>query len=273
MVYLVFAVIAAALAYFMFIRKGPAKPPSPAEKSAQHVPSGNRASHPADVRNNIEYLNAQWAAAKEEKQSSAASTFPTWFFDPATERQRERLKNEGTLASGRPLTKGAASDLIGLREPLDDEHAEILKFFKVPLQGLNQTIGRYEVKRLLSSPENVAAWTARPIEPMQKEYMKFFSLPVLASLGAVQAEQEIQAHRKKTSKDDERKHAEWQSFQDMVNELDDREARADYGIKKPPLSAIALAMGELRAKGEDADDVLAVVDQLIKMRPNLARDI
>lgn len=274
--YLVFAVVAAVVAYYLFIRKD--KEPSERSSTGGQIPQQAPAKAKeiggptSSVQGQIDYLNAQWTAAKKERDSGAVSTFPKWFFDPVTERQLARLKSDGTAVSGGSLTKGAASDLISLREPLDDDDAEILRFFKVPLKGMNQAIGRYEVKRLLSNAENEAAWKARPAEPMQKEYLKFFGFAVPRGLTTAEAYQLMAAHRKTPSAQDEKKNAEWQSFESIVTELEDREARQDYGIKKPSLSAIKEAMAALRAKGEDADDTLAVVDQLIEMKPELARD-
>ena len=274
--YLVFAVVAAVVAYYMFIRKDkePAERSSTGRQRPQQAPAKAKeiGGPTSSVQGQIDYLNAQWTAAKKERDSGAVSTFPKWFFDPVTERQLERLKSDGTAVSGGSLTKGAAPDLISLREPLDDDATEILRFFKVPLKGMNQAIGRYEVKRLLSNAENAAAWKARPAEPMQKEYLKFFGLAVPRGLTTVEAYQLMAVHRKETPEQDEKKTAEWESFESIVNDLEDRETREDYDIKKPSLSAIKDALAALRAKGEDADDLQLVVDQLIQMKPELARD-
>lgn len=273
--YLVFAVVAV-VAYYMFIRKGKesAERSSRGGQRPQQAPAKAKeiGGSTSSVQGQIDYLKAQWTAAEKERDSGAVSTFPKWFFDPVTERQLERLKNDGTAVSGGSLTKGAASDLISLQEHLDDNDAEILRFFKVPIKGMNQAIGRYEVKRLLSNAENEAAWKARPAEPMQKEYLKFFGLAVPKGLTTVEAYQLMAAHRKEAPEQDEKKTAEWESFESIVNDLDDRETREDYAIKKPSLSAIKEAMAALRAKGEDADDLQFVVDQLIEMKPELARD-
>lgn len=153
--YFVFAVVAAVVAYYMFFRK---------DKSPRGHTPGNSLTQkqsPPTVtvsggqftseKSQIDYLKAQWTAAEKERDSGQASTFPKWFFEPMTERQLKRLKSDGTAVSGGTVTKGVASDLIGLREPLEEDDSAILRFFKVPAKGMSQTLGRYETKRLLSN--------------------------------------------------------------------------------------------------------------------------
>lgn len=274
--YFVFAIVAAVVMYYMFIRKE--KEPAGRNTNRGQITkatlskAGGIGGPNGSIQDQIAYLKAQWAIAEKEKDSGAVSTFPKWFFDPVTERQLERLKSDGTTVSSGSLNKGAASDLIGLREPVEEGDAEMLKFFKIPLKGMNQAIARYEVKRLLSDVENEATWKARPAEPMQKEYLKFFGLSVPKGLTAMEAHLLMATHRAETENLDEKKTAEWESFESIVNDLQDRETREDYDIKKPSLAAIKEAMAALRAEGEDAADLQLVVDQLIEMKPELGRD-
>lgn len=273
--YFVFAVVAAVVAYYMFFRKNK----NPGGYNAGNAPpqrqspatSSDSDRQLVSNKSQIDYLKAQWTAAEKQRNSGQASTFPEWFFDPVTERQLKRLKSDGTEISGEAVTKGAASDLIGLREPIEEEDSDILKFFKLSTKGMNQTIGRYEAKRLLSNLENEAAWKARPAEPMQKEYLKFFGLPAPKGLTASEAQKLIAGHTEEAEGWDEKKAAEWEAFESIVNNLADPETREDYNIKKPSLTAIREAMAVLRATGQDADDIQAVVDQLIEMKPELER--
>ena len=80
--------------------------------------------------------------------------FPQWFFEPATERQLVRLEREGL--KGITLTKGQASDLIGLSEPPDDADNEVLKFFGAPLAE-NQTMARAGARELLARDDHAAS--------------------------------------------------------------------------------------------------------------------
>jgi len=299
--YFLFAVIATVVVYFMLVKKKSNKSPDGTCADIQKLseialptisldtnglaPKDKQGSQPtvvkpkesagsiSSVKGQIEYLNAQWMTAKKERDSGAASTFPGWFFEPATPRQLARLKKDGTNVSGGSLTKGAASDLIGLREPLEVDDAKVLKFFKIALKDMSQTLGRYEVKRLLSNPENEKAWKARPAEPMQNEYLTFFGIEMPKGLTAVGASQLIEVHRKDKNAQDEKKISEWQSFTSILDELEDRETLEEYEIKKPSLKAVKVAMSALRAEGEDAGDLQLVVDKLIEMKPELARGV
>lgn len=266
--YLVLALVAAVVVYYMFIRKNAAFT-SPSDGSLKAIK--NQAS-PHVAPTHIDFLKTQWAAAERARASGMPTNVPSWFFDPVSERQLERLRKDGTEISGSSLTKGAASDLIGLQEPIEEDDVDILRFFKAPLKGTNQTIGRYEAKRLLSIPKNVTAWNSRPAEPMQKQYLKFFGLNVPKGLVCVDAAQLIAAHKKETSGVDEKRLDAWANFESIVDDLSDRETREDYDIKKPPLAAIRAAVEALEAKGEDSGDLQCVVDQLLEMKPELAKE-
>ena len=275
--YLVIAVAAAVVAYYLFFRKnkdvgGYKSASASAQKQTPTVSSDRDPDRQfSSNESHINYLKVQWAAADKERDSGKASTFPEWFFDPVTERQLKRLRSDGTEVSGGTITKGVASDLIGLREPIKEEDSYILKFFKLSPKGMSQTIGRYEAKRLLSNLENESAWKARPAEPMQKEYLKFFGLPTPKGLTAFEAQKLIGGHTDGAQGWDEKKTAEWETFESIVNDLADPETREDYNIKKPSLTAIKEALAAIRATGEDTDDIQAVVDQLIEMKPELER--
>lgn len=229
----------------------------------------------AGAADSLAQLREHWALAARSRGTPNAP--PDWFFDPVTERQMDRLAESRTRLPREKLTKGMASDLIGLGEPLEDEHAEVLRFFKVSLRGMNQTLGRYEVRRLMADVANQAAWDARPADQMQKEFFRFFGLAVpktLTNKDAAATITSIRAGRSEHKVEDE-KLAEWQAFEDIVEELWDADFRECYGLKKPALSAIRAAVNALRAEGNtiDAlrDDIDSVADKLVEMKPELEK--
>jgi len=107
---------------------------------------------------NDEWLRERWRMADAEKAAGNLQHFPKWYFDEATERQRNRLSDEG-VSIGRSAAKGQHSDVIGLFEEPDSEDVEKLKFFGVTLKGplLNQTRARHEVAKLHADPEKQRA--------------------------------------------------------------------------------------------------------------------
>lgn len=266
-------VVVAVIMYIVMQRgsKGPSlEPSSPASPRA---PSGAVPSPEQRLREDIAFLITQWRIADKEKEAGEVKSFPHWYFDAPTARQLDRLSAEGIQVSGGDLTKGAASDLIGLTQPLDEESAEVLKFFKVATRDLNQTRGRYEAKRLMADTTNAASWEARPADAMQKEGLKFFGLPVTRSLSHKDAEKLLDDHRTTLFETNNKRAEAWDQFVSLVEELNDKETREDLGLKKPTLAAIRGAFEAMLAEGMPADecDVDLVAEKLLELKPELAR--
>jgi hypothetical protein len=173
------------------------------------------------------------------------------------------------------LTKGKASDLIGLLEPVEEEQEAVLKFFKVSVRSMNQSRARYEVDKLLADPDNAEAWNRRPAESLQKEFLRFFSKRIPKGLTYVEAERMINEHRARLVDDDSARLDEWDSFESIAMDLADKDTREDYGLKKPSLSALRDAIDTLRKEGhsmeELAGDLDLVAQKLIELRPDLER--
>ena len=115
----------------------------------------------ADV---AEWLPQRWDRSAEELASGNLVEFQRWYFDDVTERQQAKLADIEELDVFKipgKLTKGQASDLIGLFEEPDDGDLQVMKFFKVPARGVSQTKARMEVARLFMDPTNRNAWEKR----------------------------------------------------------------------------------------------------------------
>jgi hypothetical protein len=117
----------------------------------------------SNVRN--AWLEERWAMAARQR-GTAESIFPTWYFDSMTERQANRLAKDGRRFS-RGLTKGQASDLIGLKEPADEDDLEVLKYFKCSTRAMNQTRTQHLVALIFQSEENQRSWEVRPVSSRQ----------------------------------------------------------------------------------------------------------
>jgi len=227
------------------------------------------------LSDNEDWLRVRWANAERERAAGTLMTIPAWFFDPVTERQLERIQRDGLSVSGVGLTKGKASDLIGLFEPVEEEHEAILKFFKIHLGGMNQSRGRHEVGKLLADAKNAAAWNLRPAEPLQKEYLRFFNVKVPKGLTCVGANRLISENRGKLEDEDSPKLDEWDLFESIATDLADKETRDDYDLKKPSLSVLRAAIDALRKDGNSMDDLAGDLDmvaqKLIELKPELAK--
>lgn len=192
-----------------------------------------------------------------------------WYHDPVTEAQLNRLKEDGIKLPGRPITKGQASDLIGLGEPPEPKQLEILKFFKVtglPLK--HQSLAQIEIDRIFSDPEKYEQWKNRPATQLQKEYYRYFGLPIPKGLTASEAESTMSSHELTEEQQDE-----WFSYEDIVDEFQDKDFREVYDLKKPPISVIRQAIAQHTAKGDRLTDLSAddLIDTLLEIKPDLEK--
>ena len=115
------------------------------------------------VDHNQPWMHERWVRADAAEASGARDEFPSWYFDPVTQPQLDRIQGLHLQVHGGDLTRGAASDLIGLFEPLDGKDAAVCDFFhvEIPPELRNETRGRMEAARLLADPAKATAWAAR----------------------------------------------------------------------------------------------------------------
>ncbi len=112
---------------------------------------------------NLGWMGKKWDGAWEEQESGELKIVSQWFFDDATEPQLKRIDRLGFLFAKDCPTKGQASDIIGVFEPPEELDVEILKFFKMPLRGMNQSKASHIVTTLFLDQENIDAWMSRPV--------------------------------------------------------------------------------------------------------------
>ena len=82
------------------------------------------------LQESLEWLEKRWQQAREEKEAGELRTFSHWFFDDVTERQLNRISRMGLEIEKGKLTKGEASDIIGLFEPPDEDDIDVINYFK-----------------------------------------------------------------------------------------------------------------------------------------------
>jgi hypothetical protein len=218
------------------------------------------------------WLEERWALTASHRQSGNRSMFPDWYYDEVTDRQLKRLGELG-IKPNRKITKGQASDLIGMNEPAEDESFAILDFFKQPTKGMNQTRARHEVALLFQDQKNAEVWEQRPPSQQQKEFFKFFGIKVEKGITAVQASKLISEFESELAEREDPKLDEWEALEAVIEELSDPVVRADYEINKPSRSLIKSALDELKKEGksfrESADSIGLVAEKLIELKPDL----
>lgn len=223
---------------------------------------------------NLDWLMGMWKKADQEQQEGRLKTFPKWFFDEATPRQMEKLTSLNVRISGGKATKGKASDLIGLFNPIDEDDLEVLKFFKVPHKGMNQTNGRYKARELLNASENLSQWENRPATREQKEFYRFFGIKTSTGLSIKDAEKIIKETRAKTGHDEALKLDEWDTYASIITDLSDKEMlKDDFEIKKPSLALIREAVEALVKEGCPLTNMEAyeVAGKIQELKPDMAR--
>lgn len=251
--------------YFLFLGKSSTK---------QTPSSARRSQATAPVSDNLNWLMGMWQKADQEQQEGRLKTFPNWFFDEATPRQMEKLASLNVSVGGGKATKGKASDLIGLFNPIDEDDLEVLKFFKVQHKGMNQTTGRYKAKELLNVPENLFQWENRPATQEQKEFYRFFGIKVFTGLSIKDAEKTIKETRAKVGQDEAIKLDEWDAYASIITDLSDKEMlKDDFEIKKPSLALIREAVDALVKEGCPLTnlDVYDVAEKIQELKPDMTR--
>lgn len=206
-----------------------------------------------------------------------------WFFKKACSLRQPRdatstlitrIKEEG-ISLPPYLTKGMASDLIGLKEPLGDREEEILRFFKQPIRGVGESQGRHLVSVLCADPANKAAFDNRPPNSFQKEFFKWFGISISKDMTMDQASTMIRAETSRLRNEQSEDLKYWECVEEVVEELDEPDVREEFELKKVPPSVICAAIIGLRAGGKSVDDISGdidlVIETILEARPDLER--
>lgn len=217
-----------------------------------------------------DYLQQHWQLAEMHKRENNHRMFKHWYFEPATKSQLLRLKNEG-IKPAIGISKGNASDLIGLSEYLSEEQIEKLRFFNYNINDYqNQTQATMTLRGVFSDPELAKKWNERP--PSDTLKLQLWYLDITANTF-------IDAINKIAEKEDEifnndQRHNEWMLFEDISAELFDPDNLDLANIRKPTVKIVIQALDELKEDSisykeiEDNTDIL--IDKLLEIRPGLS---
>ncbi len=224
------------------------------------------------------WLGEKWSLA-EECRDEGHPLIPNWFYHNPTDAQLRRLDYLGVAVDG--LTKGMASDIMGLVEPMDDEHRAILKFFGVPLKGVGKSEAAYRIGLILSEPENQERFDNRPATVMQKDMFRFFGRKPPSGVTNRHAKLlEDELYELIDEHDDADLAARmdrWDAYCEAFEELCDAEVRNDYGIKKPSLSlyreAYAVLVESNKIEADGGFDFVEIVKALIQIKPEIEKKL
>lgn len=225
--------------------------------------------------NLLGWMEKRWEIANKERTEGNFEKVPNWFFDEATERQYTKLEEEGFNLKKGSLTKGQASDIIGLFEDAEEDSIEILRFFKIPLKGMSQSKARHTIGELFNDQGNLRKWETRPATPMQKEFYKFFGIKVSQGLTHNDAENNIKEIKSELFSKDREKLDEWEDYESLYDEINEPDFREDYDLKKISLSLYRSTIEQLKNEGKSLanllDDTDLVVDKIIEIKPEIEK--
>ena len=227
------------------------------------------------IDENLPWLNTRWERAAQERSVKNFSTVPKWFFHKATKAQLRRLSRDGVDWPAEELTKGKASDLIGLFNKLDAEDAKVLRFFELPTEGMSQTYGREAVAKLMANPKSRTKWDGRPANKHQKAFFQLFGLEKPRPMKFGPAQQRIDEQMAAWEKTGDPRAEGWDEFEALVEELSDRETRKELELKAVSFKVTLETVCELVAKGQTVlavcEDIDAFADELLELTPELRR--
>lgn len=228
------------------------------------------------VNSEIMWLKDEWKKLFDARKADTdlSKNTPTWYFDEVTERQLKKLESLEISVSGGQLTKGQASDLIGLFSPIGEEDQEILKFFKIGHKDMSETRGRHAVRNLMAESERREQWETRPATPVQKEFYKFFGIKAPTGLTARDAAKALRETLAADHDEDmEEKVERWSNYEDIIKELlgSKEDLREQFELKRPSLALIREAVEELVKEGEELVDLDAysVAEKIKELKPEM----
>lgn len=254
--------------------------------------SGSNKSKSGKSKEDLSWMDDRWKEAEQHHQERRYDVFPKWYFDDATESQLTRIGEDGKFEVKGNLSKGGASDLIGLLESPDDGEKAILKFFKIPLKGMSQTRARHEISQLFRSPENVESWEKRPPDSMMREEAAFYGVKLPKGCSLSDAQALISSHINSLDEADEeaceKLQEQWSSYEDILDQLSDKDELEMYEIRKPAKTLVKQVIKEmLEGKQDNAiklnsdnpyEDINvnhmdSLVQRLVQLNPKLEREI
>ncbi len=112
----------------------------------------------------------------------------------------------------------------------------------------------------------------QPADSSQKDYFKFFAIPIPKGLTAGQAGQTMTEHMK-ASKPEEQ--AEWDGYISIVEEFEDKDFREGFDLKKVSKTFLMDTISQLKADGKTykylSDNIDEVVEKLLELNPDLEK--
>ncbi|MCP1674293.1 hypothetical protein J2T57_001395 [Natronocella acetinitrilica] len=222
-------------------------------------------------------LRHRWRQLREEREAGVRSgELASWYFDAPTDKQLAVIREAGWPLDPRGLTKGMASEVIGMDYPAEEENLEVLRFFRQSTAGATQTTARIAAVELLADANRREQWEARPASKVLRESLRLIGHKAAKGLTEREGRKQLDAFL--LDADDEGlERLLLEAFEGAWGDLEDRDVREDLGIRKPTPRQVADVI-LASARGRSAEELAAnpimtedVVEALIEQHPSLAR--
>ncbi|WP_432472358.1 hypothetical protein [Amphritea sp. HPY] len=196
---------------------------------------------------------------------------PNWYLDEPSDKQLAHLRRKG-VSVDKHLTKGKASDLIGLLILPTADELEKLRFFKSDNGVETQTQARIILQDLFKDTTNVEKWDNRPASLMDKEFCRFFKIQAPKKISHKDS---LKFQKEYISEADDCLVEDWKNYCYMFEDLIEPEFRDSYDLKEVELSVFRKAVKQV-GKEEDIDisemDIDDVIWTILELRPDLQKD-
>jgi hypothetical protein len=112
----------------------------------------------------------------------------------------------------------------------------------------------------------------KPADAWQKDFLRFFGLPLPSGMTRGQAEKAIAEHR---GKEDKSILDEYDAYQEIRDQFDDSDFLSDYELKRVSSALLKEALDDLKRSGSTmvsmADNIDVVVDKIVALKPSVRK--
>lgn len=115
----------------------------------------------------------------------------------------------------------------------------------------------------------------KPAHSRDKEFLKFFGLPIPNGLTTGHAAKMIAEHRRKLETENKTRLDEWDAYEEICEQFDDADFRSEFELKRVSDKMLKEVLDTLKEEGSSmrslADNIDLVVDRVIALKPELKK--
>lgn len=211
------------------------------------------------LRSNATFLEHLWANELKNNENS----LPSWRSDQVTTNQLHRLRDDGyKVLRSKEITKGMASDVIGLLKTPSGEDSNILFFFGISNKNISETHARAKIAEIFSDPKNRERWESGPANDFECHIYKMITPNAPERISSKDAQDFICEHLSDLPERISEHYLQMNDWWLMINE---EEERQKIGIRKPTLQDFTNSAIEAIEESRKSNKPAKLEDVLIAM--------